>query len=435
MDGDGEARSTPGRRATARRRTEAVRGWPRRRDDGRRRRVDAARGRERRGERPRPDERDGHEKDGPAHGRSVRRRTGYASRDAATARPRAAELLQSVGLRPDGPVLWGRPVPARRARRLRHRAARAARHRADRADPGRQVDRARPELRLDGERPTSRALAARLPSFWLPARRSSTSAPPRDVGGRGGGRCADAARRPAAVCRRSLAQDAALTRRARVWWAPTDATEEYEDALLRAFADGRPARWPRRRPSRTSCCRGPSFGGRPASAGRTASPAPLLAEVVAAPPPGTTCRRLPAGDAEGAAPMPPHRRPRQLGGPPARRGARRRRQATAAPASAACVGRREGDAGRGGAGQAPTEVHLSPEGHARLEAELDELRPGPPPGGHPARRHGPGARRPQGERRVPRGARGASLPRGPDPGDRGPAPLVVIVEAPAARPP
>ena len=66
---------------------------------------------------------------------------------------------------------------------------------------------------------------------------------------------------------------------------------------------------------------------------------------------------------------------------------------------------------------------LTAEGEARLRAELDELTLVKRPAGHRPHPDRQGARRPQGERRVPRGARGAVVPRGPRPGDRGAAAL------------
>ena len=125
-------------------------------------------------------------------------------------------------------------------------------------------------LRLDGERPTSKALAARLASFWLPSQTvlyigATDASVGRRVASIGATELGD--RRPNAAGHwlktlRSLDD-------VKVWWSLTSATEEYEDALLAAFADGVPdgrTRWPS--PTRRSCCRSPTCVGRPANGGR-----------------------------------------------------------------------------------------------------------------------------------------------------------------------
>ena len=91
-------------------------------------------------------------------------------------------------------------------------------------------------VRRRGARRAARRVLAAL------GRRSSTSAR----------RTARSARRVEAIARtrssatggrtgRALAQDPRGARRARVWWAPTDAVEEYEDALLDGVRRGVPA--------------------------------------------------------------------------------------------------------------------------------------------------------------------------------------------------
>ena len=155
-----------------------------------------------------------------------------------TADDGAAGLFRTVGLLPDGPVVWGRPVPARGAglfivelpAPLLHAPLELSR-------VGKWLERV-PDLRLDGARPSSRALAARLAAFWLPSTRvlyvGSTE---HSVGGR-----VEALRNTTLGDRRPHAGGHwlhALTglERTRVWWAPTTAVEEYEDALLSAFAE------------------------------------------------------------------------------------------------------------------------------------------------------------------------------------------------------
>ncbi|MEO5940438.1 MAG: transcription elongation factor GreA [Candidatus Limnocylindrales bacterium] len=164
--------------------------------------------------------------------------TGERSATAAAADNGAAGLFRSVGLMADGPVVWGRPVPARGGgvfvielpAPLHHAPLELARI-------GKWLEHV-PDLRLDGEHPTSRALAARLGAFWLPSSRvlfvGTTEG---SIGGR-----LEAIRNTVLGDRRPHAGGHwlhALTglATARVWWAATRAVEESEDALLSAFAD------------------------------------------------------------------------------------------------------------------------------------------------------------------------------------------------------
>jgi hypothetical protein len=151
----------------------------------------------------------------------------------------AAELLRSVGLMADGPVTWGRPVPA----------AGPGVYIVEWPEPleaapveltlvGKWLERL-PAMRMDGARPTSREVAARLHGFWLPNQTilyiGMTTA---SIGGRVGAyyRTPLGDRKPHAgghwlKALRGLD-------RARIWWAKTSAAEEYEDALFSAFAEG-----------------------------------------------------------------------------------------------------------------------------------------------------------------------------------------------------
>lgn len=154
----------------------------------------------------------------------------------------AAGLFRAVGLMADGPVVWGRPVPARGPgvfvielpAPLHHAPLELTRI-------GKWLERV-PELRLDGAHPTSRALAARLGAFWLPSSRVLfVGATEGSIGGR-----IEAIRNTVLGERRPHAGGYwlhALTglETARVWWAQTRAVEEAEDALLAAFADTIPA--------------------------------------------------------------------------------------------------------------------------------------------------------------------------------------------------
>ena len=149
----------------------------------------------------------------------------------------AAALLDSVGLLADGPVLWGRPVPARGPGvYVVELASPLPRAPIELTRVGKWVERV-PDLNLDGARPSSRALAARLAEFWLPG------TPIVYIGMSANSLAA----RVAAMERHVLGDRRphagsqwlhALTglERARIWWAAVEAAEEYEDALFGAFA-------------------------------------------------------------------------------------------------------------------------------------------------------------------------------------------------------
>ena len=148
----------------------------------------------------------------------------------------AAALLREVGLLPDGPVLWGRPLTSRKPGVYLVELAQLL--------PGAQLDMNRigkwleglPTLRLDGERPTSRQLLGRLAAMWLPA---ETVLFIGGTSGSVGGRALALAhhvlgdRRPHADGQWLHAMTG--VERTRIWWAETDAPEEYLDGLFGAF--------------------------------------------------------------------------------------------------------------------------------------------------------------------------------------------------------
>lgn len=149
----------------------------------------------------------------------------------------AASLMRAVGLLADGPVLWGRPLTTRSAGvYLVELAGPQPTAPIDSRLVAKWLDR-RPELRLDGERPIARPLVARLRSFWLP---SETILYVGATAGSVGGRVLALAHHQLGD-RRPHADGHWLhtlvgIERARVWWAETDAPQEYLDAILNAFA-------------------------------------------------------------------------------------------------------------------------------------------------------------------------------------------------------
>ena len=223
---------------------------------------------------------------------------------------------------------------------------------------GKWIERV-PALHLDGERPTSRALASRLSGFWLP------SMPVLYVGSSG----TSLSKRVAAISATELGDRRpssaghwlhALTLPAgvRVWWATTDAPEEYEDALLAAFAASVP-------PDEAAALHDPALvlpfanlarpTGERKGTGLTGS---LIPEPVAPPRPPTHVVEIPDGDAEGARGEPP---------PPKRRRTAVRTSSKAAASDA--TGPRAPDAV-----QAVVDPDsLTAVGAERMRAELDTL--------------------------------------------------------------
>jgi transcription elongation factor GreA len=155
--------------------------------------------------------------------------------------PGAADLIRSIGLLADGPVRWGLPVPARRAGLyVVELGAPLPSAPLEINRVGKWLERL-PGLRLDGEHPNSKALAARLHSFWWPdSPVLYANATDRSIGGRAAALLAHVAgdRQPHPdgqwlhVLRPLERLDA------RIWWAETNAPEEYLDAFFEAFAKG-----------------------------------------------------------------------------------------------------------------------------------------------------------------------------------------------------
>ncbi len=145
-------------------------------------------------------------------------------------------LFRTVGLTPDGPARWGVPVRAGGPGVfVVEWPAPLDRAPVDISAVGTWISRV-PTLRVDGEAPTGKALAARLAAWWLPGETIVYAGSAKSLG-----------RRIEALARTPLGDDRPSPAgqwlkalrgfdRSRIWWATTPATEEYEDALLEAFA-------------------------------------------------------------------------------------------------------------------------------------------------------------------------------------------------------
>jgi transcription elongation factor GreA len=278
--------------------------------------------------------------------------------------PGAAELLRSVGLLADGPVVWGRPVPARGSGVFVVELPAPRPHAPlELTRVGKWLERV-PELLLDGARPTSRALAARLEAFWIPSARvvyvGSTDG---SIGGR-----IEAIRNTVLGERRPHPGGHwlhALTglETARIWWAPTDAVEEYEDAVLSAFAETVPAEERAALPEQDVVL--PRANLRTATGERKRTG--LANSLQAADPvrrvPPARIVELPPGAAEGASGIPPSR----AAGGTVRRAPRAAGTTSSSRTSSA-------GAARGKAEPEPT--WISADGLARLRAEHSELTTG-----------------------------------------------------------
>jgi transcription elongation factor GreA len=155
--------------------------------------------------------------------------------------PTAPGLMRSLGLDVDGPVLWGQSPTTRSAGLFAVETPTPTASAPLDQDALRRWLELVPSLRLDGEPATPATLARRLASFWVSGAsllyvgRSNRSLAARvsalyatELGYRrphAGGHWLKTLREPG---------------RLNVWWAETDAAEEYEDAVLDAFAASLP---------------------------------------------------------------------------------------------------------------------------------------------------------------------------------------------------
>ncbi len=290
----------------------------------------------------------------------------------------APGLLRSVGLMADGPAVWGRPMrasgPGVFVIELPSRPATAP---IELTRVGKWIERL-PGMQIDGREAVSRAVAARLASFWIPSTTVVFIGSSRQ----------SVASRVAAIERTELGERRPYAaahwlrtlmglERARVWWASTEAIEEYEDALFTAFAAAVPAE--DREKLHDASVVMPWANLRSTSGERKAHGLTgyLVPEEPVAPAPPTHVRDVPPGDAEGATGLAPNR---AAGGTvrrtnkapasraPASRAPARERAARPAPT----VAHRGAKAANARAARAEP-VYLSPDGVARLREELAEL--------------------------------------------------------------
>ena len=269
----------------------------------------------------------------------------------------AATLISEVGLLADGPVGWGKPI------RLSGAGVFVVELTAPQPSPsldlslvGKWLERV-PDLRLDGVRPVSKDLQHRLNTFWLPSQPVLlVGSTPGSVAGRLNAivRTVPGDRKPASsgFWLHFLRNQGEL----RVWWAATDAPEEYEDALLDAFAKGVPAAERAALADPAGVFPWAVLRGVDGTRKETGIANPLLPEVkVPGPPPVTRVVDLPPAEADGA--RDEAKRPRR---PSPGRGVGR-------VASAAAF------AAQGSPRKVHEPIYLSPEGLERLETELAGL--------------------------------------------------------------
>ena len=334
-------------------------------------------------------------------------------------RPRSPPrcLLRSVGLLADGPAVWGRPFSAGGPGVFVIELPSPPATAPHRADPHRQVDRAGADAsaRRRGHhvagagRPDRRVLD---PVDDDPVHRQQHHEHRRS-------RRRDrrhGARRAAALCRRALAEarSPAWTRPGSGGRGPMRSRSTRTPCSVRSATRCRP-RTGSGSTTGTSSCRSPTSARRAASARRTACPATSSPRQIG--------RAAGHAAGHGAAARRRRRGVRAAADPGGRRDdapCAASEGAASAPRRAAASRSRAPPAGPRAAGD-PT--YLSTEGIARLRDELAELTTVRRPEVIAPDQVREGARRPQGERRLHRGPRGAVLPGGPDRPDRGSAAL------------
>lgn len=290
--------------------------------------------------------------------------------------PSAPDLLRAVGLLADGPVLWGRPVRSSRPGvYVVELPAPSESPPLDLARVGKWLERA-VDLLLDGERPTSKALAAHLARDWIPGQTVLF------VGSTDGSLADRVAALQATSAGDPLPWPDGLRLQllrgietGRVWWAETDAPEEYEDAVLDAFAAGVEPSAPALLGGFVApfaVLRRPTGELRPTGITGALAPAPPES-----PTPPTLVVEVPPAAAARQVGAPAPRATARPGSEPKTGSVPRRRPSPDLTPSPPPAPAAEAAAGAPRPGRRAAEpVYLSAEGLARLEAELHQLRAG-----------------------------------------------------------
>ena len=148
-----------------------------------------------------------------------------------------AELMRSLGLDVDGPAVWGAPASGRGPGVFIVELVEPTDGAPIDTEAVRRWLERVPRLTLDGERPSTHQLARRLAEFWLPGEQILYVGRSRKT----------VSARVAAMYATQLGNDRPNAggywlgtlygmSKVRVWWATTDAHEEYEDELLSQVA-------------------------------------------------------------------------------------------------------------------------------------------------------------------------------------------------------
>ncbi len=261
--------------------------------------------------------------------------------------------MRSLGLDVDGPIRWG-SLPSRQAAGVFVVELSTPLEAAplDQLALRRWLERV-PGLRLDGERPTPTTLGQRLASFWVPGQsvlyvgRSARSLGAR-VGALYATELGHRRPHPGGHWLKTLSDPQAL----RLWWSETEAVEEYEDALIGAFVESLPSSTIARLPSSSPTLPWANLES-PSGGPRQTGLSDFLLSAEETPTKASAVQR-----SDRAASM------RRRAPSPLPAAARAPRRTAAASAGAAAAG-----------GSAPRDpvTHLTAEGLAAVQAELDRL--------------------------------------------------------------
>ena len=273
--------------------------------------------------------------------------------------PSAADLLRSVGLEVDGPVRWGTRPPTRAPGVFLVESPTPADSASLDIDEVRRWLERVPTLRLDGERPTQTAIAERMRRFWLPGQTLLyVGRTAKNLNGRVGSLYATelghARPHPGGHWLKALREVTKL----RLWWAETEAPEEYEDEIIGAFAAGVPEAVRERLPEGTPVYPWANLES-PTGATRDTGLSDALLSVDATPAQASSVRR---SDSSG-------RKRATSATSPTRRAPRR---STAKPATSSTTSPRASASSSGPPREAPT--HVTAEGLAAMQTELQRLK-------------------------------------------------------------